>query len=366
MKQQRIMVSATIITTIASLVAGYLVGKYTSQQEATPATVQKKANKKQEDEDSDDELDVLPEGQIDVNKYDNFKMTLVVRSDLGMTKGKIAAQCGHATLACYKAAKKVNPLLLRAWETSGQAKVALKCDSEDKLLELQAIALSLGLPAQTIQDAGRTQIAPGSRTVLGVGPGPAELIDQVTGVATDSYAAGALVLAHRFRDLGSSKEIVCLVTSNISSRVQDILSNICTLVQVDTLRSSDYENLKLLGRPELDITFTKIQLWKLTQYKKIVFLDADTYPLQNIDQLFERPSFSAAPDAGWPDCFNSGVFVAEPNDAIYNGLCQLAVDKGSFDGGDQGLLNSFFNTWPSSPENRLPFTFNTTPTSQYG
>ncbi|KAL7312915.1 hypothetical protein PS15m_008620 [Mucor circinelloides] len=181
MKQQRIMVSATIITTIASLVTGYLVGKYTSQQEATPATVQKKANKKQEDEDSDDELDVLPEGQIDVNKYDNFKMTLVVRSDLGMTKGKIAAQCGHATLACYKAAKKVNPLLLRAWETSGQAKVALKCDSEDKLLELQAIALSLGLPAQTIQDAGRTQIAPGSRTVLGVGPGPAELIDQVTG-----------------------------------------------------------------------------------------------------------------------------------------------------------------------------------------
>ncbi|CAO3651974.1 unnamed protein product [Mucor fragilis] len=132
MKQQRIMVSATIITTIASLITGYLVGKYTSQQEAAPAA-QKKVIQKQEDEESDDELDVLPEGQIDVKKYDNFKLTLVVRSDLGMTKGKIAAQCGHATLACYKAAKKVNPMLLRAWETSGQAKVALKCDSEDKL-----------------------------------------------------------------------------------------------------------------------------------------------------------------------------------------------------------------------------------------
>ncbi|KAL9546212.1 hypothetical protein MBANPS3_006768 [Mucor bainieri] len=188
----------------------------------------------------------------------------------------------------------------------------------------------------------------------------------VTLVATDSYAAGALVLAHRLRDLGSSKEIVCLVTPNISSQVQDILSNICTLVQVDTLRSSDYKNLQLLGRPELDITFTKIQLWKLTQYKKIVFLDADTFPIQNIDQLFERPSFSAAPDAGWPDCFNSGVFVTEPSDAVYSGLCQLASDKGSFDGGDQGLLNSFFSTWPTSPEHRLPFTFNTTPTSQYG
>ncbi|KAG2214798.1 hypothetical protein INT46_006590 [Mucor plumbeus] len=181
MKQQRIMVSATVITTIASLITGYLIGKYTSQNIDVPVVQKNIPQKEEEDEDSEDELDILPEGQIDVNKYDNFKLTLVVRSDLGMTKGKIAAQCGHATLACYKAAKKVNPLLLRAWETSGQAKVALKCDSEDKLLELQAIALSLGLPAQTIQDAGRTQIAPGSRTVLGVGPGPAELIDRVTG-----------------------------------------------------------------------------------------------------------------------------------------------------------------------------------------
>ncbi|KAG1436804.1 hypothetical protein G6F56_013403 [Rhizopus delemar] len=59
--------------------------------------------------------------------------TLVVRSDLGMTKGKMAAQCGHATLACYKAAKKDHPEVLKAWEHCGQAKVALKCDGEEKL-----------------------------------------------------------------------------------------------------------------------------------------------------------------------------------------------------------------------------------------
>ncbi|CAO3671829.1 unnamed protein product [Rhizopus stolonifer] len=88
-----------------------------------------------------------------------------------MTKGKMAAQCGHATLACYKAAKKDHPEALKAWEHCGQAKVALKCDGEEKLLELEAMAYSLGLTARTIKDAGRTQIAPGSRTVLGVGPG---------------------------------------------------------------------------------------------------------------------------------------------------------------------------------------------------
>ncbi|KAI8984679.1 peptidyl-tRNA hydrolase PTH2-domain-containing protein [Mycotypha africana] len=165
------MVSTTVITAIASLVTGYIIGKYNAQNRLKDTT---KASKQTEtkDENDDEELDELPEdGKIDLKKYDNFKLTLVVRTDLGMTKGKIAAQCGHATLACYKAAKRVNPMLLRNWEMSGQAKVALKCDSEEKLLEMQAVALSLGLPAQTIQDAGRTQIAPGSRTVLGVGPG---------------------------------------------------------------------------------------------------------------------------------------------------------------------------------------------------
>ncbi|KAF8309711.1 peptidyl-tRNA hydrolase, partial [Clavulina sp. PMI_390] len=106
---------------------------------------------------------------------------LVVRTDLGMTKGKIAAQCGHATLACYKSLSKHNPTLLHHWERIGQAKIALKCDSEDELLLLQATAQSLGLCAQSIQDAGRTQIAAGSTTVLGIGPAPVKLVNQVTG-----------------------------------------------------------------------------------------------------------------------------------------------------------------------------------------
>ncbi|KAI8098659.1 uncharacterized protein BX664DRAFT_4625 [Halteromyces radiatus] len=188
----------------------------------------------------------------------------------------------------------------------------------------------------------------------------------VTLVATDSYAAGALVLGHRLRDLGSQKALVCLVTSNVSATVLEHLSQLYTLVSVDTLISSDKDNLRLLGRPELDITFTKLHLWNLTQYKKVVFLDADTLPLRNVDDLFCRPNFSAAPDAGWPDCFNSGVFVTEPSAKDYQGLKDMALEKGSFDGGDQGLLNSYFSSWSTSPSShRLPFTYNATPTSQY-
>ena len=99
-------------------------------------------------------------------------------------KGKIAAQCSHATLACYKTLLKSSMSVqesLRRWERQGQAKIAVQINSEDELSELQARAMSLGLCAQVVRDAGRTQIAAGSATVLGIGPGPKSVVDQVTG-----------------------------------------------------------------------------------------------------------------------------------------------------------------------------------------
>jgi len=71
--------------------------------------------------------------------------------------------------------------VLKQWENYGQAKVALQIKSEEELETLQATALSLGICAQIVHDAGRTQIASGSATVLGVGPAPKSQVDVVTG-----------------------------------------------------------------------------------------------------------------------------------------------------------------------------------------
>lgn len=109
------------------------------------------------------------------------KMVLVIRADLGMTKGKVVAQCAHATLACYKESVKSNSPFLKPWEYFGQAKITLKCQSEDELLTLQAMAQSLGITAQSIQDAGRTQVDPGTTTVLGIGPAPVSMVNEITG-----------------------------------------------------------------------------------------------------------------------------------------------------------------------------------------
>jgi PTH2 family peptidyl-tRNA hydrolase len=117
----------------------------------------------------------------DVEDTDDCKMVLVVRTDLKMGKGKAAAQCSHATLAAYKQARRKCPRWLKIWECNGQPKVTLKCDTEDELHSLLAKARSQGLVSAVIADAGRTQIAPGSKTVLAIGPAPAESIDKVTG-----------------------------------------------------------------------------------------------------------------------------------------------------------------------------------------
>ncbi|KZZ94967.1 peptidyl-tRNA hydrolase 2 [Moelleriella libera RCEF 2490] len=118
------------------------------------------------------------------NNNEECKLVLVVRTDLGMTKGKIAAQCSHATLACYKMLAGGNAQakeVLRRWEKRGQAKIAVQVKSEQELTELRWKALELGVTAEVIQDAGRTQIDPGSLTVLGVGPAPKSVVDKITG-----------------------------------------------------------------------------------------------------------------------------------------------------------------------------------------
>lgn len=119
----------------------------------------------------------------DTQQQEECKMVLVVRTDLGMSKGKIGAQCSHAAIACYKRLLFSNPTshTLRKWEKEGQAKVTLQVKSQDELVKLHAMAQSLDVVAEIITDAGRTQIPSGSQTVLGIGPAPKNIIDKITG-----------------------------------------------------------------------------------------------------------------------------------------------------------------------------------------
>ncbi|BCR97029.1 aminoacyl-tRNA hydrolase PTH2 [Aspergillus luchuensis] len=185
-----------VATAILTGITGYFIGQGSSlglfsnkEKEGWPNSYNVKPHLDSSDEDYESEEEEGSEEEGDGTELANFdssneevKLVLVVRTDLGMTKGKIAAQCSHATLACYKylTAYTPNSGILRRWESQGQAKIALQVKSEEEMEEMQAKAISLGLCARVITDAGRTQIASGSRTVLGV-LGPKSVVDSVTG-----------------------------------------------------------------------------------------------------------------------------------------------------------------------------------------
>ncbi|CAM4836054.1 unnamed protein product [Rotaria magnacalcarata] len=182
----------------------------------------------------------------------------------------------------------------------------------------------------------------------------------VTLATTDGYALGALVVAQSLRKVGTQRSLVVMISNNLSDLIKQTLeTSFDEVVVVEELNSYDNENLTLLSRPELGVTFTKINCWLLEKYSKCVFLDADVLVLRDIDDLFEREEFSAAPDAGWPDCFNSGVFVYRPSKETFRKLVQFAS-------GDQGLLNNFFSDWRTSDISRhLPFIYNVTSNTFY-
>ncbi|XP_072333427.1 glycogenin-2 isoform X5 [Scyliorhinus torazame] len=182
----------------------------------------------------------------------------------------------------------------------------------------------------------------------------------VTLATNDVYCRGALVLCQSLRHHKTTRRIVALFTPQVSRNMRSVLECLFDeVIEVNVLDSGDSAHLALLTRPELGVTFTKIHCWCLVQYSKCVFMDADTLVCNNIDDLFEREELSAAPDPGWPDCFNTGVFVYRPSIDTYNQLLQFAADNGSFDGGDQGLLNSFFSSWSTKDIHKhLPFVYN--------
>ncbi len=110
-----------------------------------------------------------------------YKMVIVTRSDLKISAGKLAAQVAHAAVVCALDTKKNNSKWFHNWQKEGAKKAVLKVDSEQDFYVLKEKADDLKIVACIISDAGHTEIPAGTKTVLGIGPAPNNIIDQVTG-----------------------------------------------------------------------------------------------------------------------------------------------------------------------------------------
>ncbi|MDD1705860.1 MAG: peptidyl-tRNA hydrolase Pth2 [Methanoregulaceae archaeon] len=107
-----------------------------------------------------------------------WKQCLVVRSDLRMSCGKMCAQAAHAAILAYE---RSDAATRRRWFTEGQKKVVLRVAGERALFEIKTIAESAGISAALVQDAGMTEVPPGTITALGLGPAKSGDLDKITG-----------------------------------------------------------------------------------------------------------------------------------------------------------------------------------------
>lgn len=175
-------------------------------------------------------------------------------------------------------------------------------------------------------------------------------------VSTDGYLPAAIVLGWSLRRAGWSHETVVMVTDGVSAKGREALKRWWGwVIPVDTIAAPAGEAWK---RRFLR-NFTKLRAWQLTDYDKVIFLDADTIVLGSLDALLERPDFAAAPCVFPPDSFNTGSMVLDPSDAVYEDMIAHLREHRVSGFGDQGFLNRYYPEWYTGPPGRrLPVTYN--------
>jgi len=173
-------------------------------------------------------------------------------------------------------------------------------------------------------------------------------------LCTERFVPGALVMISSLRKTGSTAPIVVMHSGDLQETSRRALTS---FPHVELRSVPSIQNPHLCEARFADV-FTKLNVFALDDFERVVFIDADTLVLQPIDSLFDIDAdFAAAPDHGVSlrrGEFNSGVFVCKPNRATFEDMLTKIATVRSRDGGDQGFLNEWFSSW-----RRLPRSFNT-------
>jgi lipopolysaccharide biosynthesis glycosyltransferase len=158
------------------------------------------------------------------------------------------------------------------------------------------------------------------------------------------YVCGAIAAAQSIRMSGSTRDLVILVDETITDYHREGL-------EAAGWKIRNFERIRN-PKAERDAynewNYSKFRLWQLTDYDKIIFIDADLLILRNIDVLFQMPEITAIGNNA--TLFNSGVMVIEPSNCTFNLLMDHINEIESYNGGDQGYLNEIFTWWHRIPK----------------
>lgn len=160
------------------------------------------------------------------------------------------------------------------------------------------------------------------------------------------FLLGARVLAQSLKETGTTKDMIALCTQSVDQATKDILvADGWTVKSIGNIHSP-YEGQSFRGNYFSGI-FSKLYVWNMTEYERVIYLDADVLVLKNIDHLFDCGTFCAT--FRHSDLFNAGIIVVQPNRTLLNDMMKKIPLVQSYDDGDQGFLNVYFRSLIYSP-----------------
>ncbi|KAK9689195.1 hypothetical protein RND81_09G042500 [Saponaria officinalis] len=157
--------------------------------------------------------------------------------------------------------------------------------------------------------------------------------------SSETYVCGAIALARSILLTNTTKDLILLADHTISDH------------SIKGLQSAGWKTKRIrrIRSPKANPdaynkwNYSKLRVWQLTEYDKVMFIDSDFIVLQNIDHFFDYPQFSAGPNDKW--LFNSGIMVLEPSECFFKTLMSKRHTLKSYNGGDQGYLNEVLTWW---------------------
>ncbi|KAK8513844.1 hypothetical protein V6N11_029115 [Hibiscus sabdariffa] len=161
--------------------------------------------------------------------------------------------------------------------------------------------------------------------------------------SSEMYVCGAITLAQSLRKTGTKRDLILLLDDFIPEPKRE------------ALKAAGWELrfIKRIRNPLAqkhtynEYNYSKLRLWQLTDYEKVIFIDADIMVLRNLDHLFHFPQMTATGNDVW--IFNSGIMVIEPSNCTFKLLMNKREEIISYNGGDQGFLNEVFVWWHRLP-----------------
>lgn len=183
-------------------------------------------------------------------------------------------------------------------------------------------------------------------------------------LATDDYLSGILVIYKCLKNVKSKYPFFVCVTPCLGTFTLDVLHKL----GIKTIPIERRDSPKMPPYNKWRATYSKLEIFKLTQFEKIVYIDADMIVFNNIDDLFDKPHMSSVAAGCWgrkEAGLNSGLIVVCPNMDEYKHLVQISLDCGDTCQGDQNVIQKYFKNWHEKQELHLGHEYNIF-VSQYG